>query len=106
METTLAESAVVRELRAARKRSGELEIELRSVKAMAAGYRSRLQAFSDSLRSSGLTVPSDADSAFYTEAALLLQNAIDRQYGGRIARQQLTLSDLKQVRTPGSFLHL
>lgn len=48
-----------RELRGLRKQNQELEAELRSVKAIAAQSRARLQAFSDSLRSSGLTVPSD-----------------------------------------------
>lgn len=86
------------ELRGVRRQNGELDAELRSTKAIAAQYRSRLQAFSDSLRSSGLTVPSDADTAFYTEATSLLQTAVDLQYGGRVGRQQLSPSELRAVR--------
>ena len=93
------ETPETRELRALRRRSAELEVELRSVKNVAAGYRSRLQAFSDSLRSSGLAVPSDSDAAFYAEAAALLQGAIERQYGGRVSRQQLAPAELRNVRT-------
>lgn len=86
------------ELQSMRQRALELETEVKDARAVAQQYRTKFQAFADTCRMQGLSTPSDNAVAFWEEAQRLLTAAIKLQYGKKLGGQQLSATELKQVR--------